>query len=252
MRAAGIDIGSCTTKLVAIQNGEVVEWRLQPTGADPLTAVRALIGDRQFGQVAATGYGRKLAFGSYADRVLTEVKAAAIGAHALVPECRTVVDIGGQDVKVIALDGHGGFMDFAMNDRCAAGTGRFLELMARTLGFGLDEFGELSCEADANLRLNSMCAVFAESEVISLIARGEEPTRIARAVHESAADRIAALVRSVVTEAGPIMLAGGVARNPCVVEILGSRFGAEPFVHERAQYVAALGAALVASRKMDQ
>jgi len=248
VRVAGIDIGSCTTKLVVIEDGEAVEWSLLPTGADPLKAVRALIGDRTFERIAATGYGRKLAVGSVAGGALTEVKAAATGAHALSPECRTVIDIGGQDVKVIALDGNGGFTDFAMNDRCAAGTGRFLEVMARTLGFDLEQFGHISAGTEGSLRLSSMCAVFAESEVISLIARGEDPRVIARAVHEAVADRISALARTIAARSDTTMLAGGVARNACMVRLLEAKLGVPLIVHERAQYVAALGTALAANQ----
>jgi len=244
---AGIDIGSRNTKLVVIENGVPCEWGLLPTGADPIGAVSALIKGRHFDRVAATGYGRKLAESGVADMALTEIKACAIGAHHMLPECRTVIDIGGQDTKGIALDGKGGFNDFAMNDRCAAGTGRFLEMIAGTLGYTLDEFGQVSCGITSTFRLNSMCAVFAESEVISLIARGAKGPEIARAVHEAMVDRIAVMVRSMNHPIQTPMLAGGVAHNLCIVQLLENKLGVKIAVPERAQFTAAIGAAIWSS-----
>ncbi|MBP6965187.1 MAG: hypothetical protein KBC96_12350 [Armatimonadetes bacterium] len=244
MISAGLDIGSRTAKLVILDDGRPCEWMLRPTGADPLGAARALIDGRRFDRLAATGYGRHLASEDLADLALTEIKACAMGVHFLQPECRSVIDIGGQDTKVIALGARGGIGNFVMNDRCAAGTGRFLEFMAQTLGLGIEEFGRAACDAAAAIRLNSMCVVFAESEVISLIARGVGGGEIARAVHEAMADRIASLARTIRLDEGDIMLAGGVALNPCVTPLLESRLGRRLIVHERCQFIPALGAAI--------
>ncbi len=241
---AGIDIGSRTTKLVVLDDRVPVEWSIVPTGVDPLQTVRTLIGDRRFDAIAATGYGRHLARTELEFTVMTEIKACALGVHHIAPKCRMVVDIGGQDCKVIALDGTGGFNDFQMNDRCAAGTGRFLEIMAQTLGFGLDEFGEIALQTEHAVRVNSMCTVFAESEVTSLIARGESPARIARGLHQAIADRVVSMARSVGVHEDGILLVGGVAQNPCVRHLLQSRLGVPVTVPERTQFIIALGAAL--------
>lgn len=242
---AGIDIGSCTTKLVVLEDGAPVEWKIVPTGVDPLAAARSLLGDRRFDVIAATGYGRHLARAGFAHKVLTEIKACALGAHHLAPEHRMVIDIGGQDCKAVALDGKGGFVDFAMNDRCAAGTGRFLEVMARTLGFSLEEFGPASLEVRNSVKINSMCTVFAESEVTSLIARGEDVHRIARGVHQSVVDRVCALAQSLGVN-GEVLLVGGVANNPCIAKLLETRLRVPVTVLKEAQYIVALGAALSA------
>ncbi len=244
---AGIDIGSRTTKLVVLDDAAPVEWKLVATGVDPIQAARTLIDGRVFDAVAATGYGRHFARTELGFQVLTEVKACAVGAHHVMPECRTVIDIGGQDCKVVALDGEGGFSDFQMNDKCAAGTGRFLEVMAQTLGFGLDEFGEVALQADEAVRINSMCTVFAESEVTSLIARGEDPRRISRGLHQAVVDRVASMARSVGVGEGGVLLVGGVALNPCVRPLLEARLGVPVIVPEHAQFVVALGAALSVS-----
>ncbi len=244
MISAGLDIGSRTTKLVVMEDGRLCEWILRPTGADPLGAARALIGGRRFDRLAATGYGRHLAKEGLADLALTEIKACALGTHFLCPACRSVIDIGGQDTKVIALDASGSIGNFAMNDRCAAGTGRFLEFMAQTLGLDIEEFGRVACDAEASVRLSSMCVVFAESEVVSLIARGAGGKEIARAVHEAMADRIASLARTIQPEDGDIVLAGGVARNPCIRPLLEGRLNRRLIVLDRAQFIPALGAAV--------
>lgn len=241
---AGIDIGSRTTKLVVLDSGIPVEYTLVPTGVDPLQAARTLIAGREFEAIAATGYGRHLARTKLGFTVLTEVKACAVGAHHVSPECRTVIDIGGQDCKVVTLDGNGGFSDFQMNDKCAAGTGRFLEVMAQTLGFGLDEFGNVALMAKEAVRVNSMCTVFAESEITSLIARGEDPKRIARGLHLAVVDRVASMARSMDVSESGVLFVGGVAKNPCIRTLLETRLRMPVTAPEHAQFVVALGAAL--------
>jgi len=194
--------------------------------------------------VVATGYGRHLARAETAGRVITEIKAHAAGAARLFPGVRTVIDIGGQDSKVIALDGSGRVSRFLMNDKCAAGTGRFLEIMAATLGYTLPDFGEAALGADDEVRLNAMCTVFAESEVISLKNRGVPPARIARAVHQAVVQRMVQMVTRM--DYGPwIVFSGGVARNPCIRRLLQEQLpGTEIRVPQDPDLVGALGAAL--------
>ncbi|MEO0225417.1 MAG: acyl-CoA dehydratase activase, partial [candidate division WOR-3 bacterium] len=176
--------------------------------------------------------------------IITEIKAYALGAHFLFPQCQTVIDIGGQDSKIIKVR-EGRVEDFEMNDRCAAGTGRFLEIMASSLGFSIDTMGEEALKAERSVSINSMCTVFAESEVISLIARGEDPRNIALGLHESILNRLMSLISRVGYE-GLVVFAGGVARNQCMISLLKKKLGKEVYVPEVPQIVGAIGAALVA------
>jgi predicted CoA-substrate-specific enzyme activase len=222
------------------------------TGTDPLARSQELIGEAGHDPdspsgigscpLVATGYGRHLAREKLGLPVITEIKAHALGASYLFPGCRTVVDIGGQDSKVIRVDG-GRQVGFEMNDRCAAGTGRFLEVMATTLGYRLEEFGPEAMAASEAASISSMCTVFSESEVVSLIAGGKSKQSIALGLHESIASRLFALVGRVGAEP-EVVLTGGVALNPCVRILLERRLGVLLLVPERPQIVGALGAAL--------
>ena len=155
-----------------------------------------------------------------------------------------MVDVGGQDSKVIALGENGSFTNFLMNDRCAAGTGKFLEMMASTLHLSLEEFARLALEADSPVEINSMCSVFAESEVVSLIASGADVKSISLGLHRAVVNRIIALIGKV-GSAGQVMFAGGVARNPAAVQLLERKLGKEVFVGDCPQFTAAAGAALI-------
>jgi predicted CoA-substrate-specific enzyme activase len=194
--------------------------------------------------VVATGYGRNSV--DFADKAVTEIICHATGAYFLNPNVRSVVDIGGQDSKVIVLDGHGKVKDFAMNDKCAAGTGRFLEVMARALEVDLDLFGEASLKADNPSRISSLCTVFAESEVISLIAKGEKRENIIAGIHESVASRVAALANRVGVKQ-PIMMTGGVAKNIGIAKALEAKLGPME-IFASAQVNGAIGAAVIASK----
>jgi len=200
--------------------------------------------DRVPSTVVATGYGRHLARERLGFPVITEIKAHALGAARLFPECRTVIDIGGQDSKVIRLE-NGRQVNFEMNDRCAAGTGRFLEVMAVTLGYTLAEFGADALTAPQSVSINSMCTVFSESEVISLIASGMGKQSIALGLHESIVNRLLALVGRVGAEP-QVVLSGGVALNPCIRVLLERRLALPLLVPDEPQIVGALGAALSA------
>ncbi len=243
----GIDLGSRTIKVVAFRQGQIVDQQLEESGFDPYAQAMTMIGKYAAENIVATGYGRHLAREHFAQKVITEIKAHAIGARHLFPDCRTVVDIGGQDSKVISLDDRGRVSNFLMNDKCAAGTGRFLEIMAASLGFRLDEFGPAALESESEIGINSMCTVFAESEVISLKNRGVPVRDIARAVHLSVVSRISGMLDRAAF-VGPVVFSGGVARNPCIVQLLRQRLA--PVRVEASvtpDIIGALGAALHAT-----
>jgi predicted CoA-substrate-specific enzyme activase len=198
-----------------------------------------------FGKILATGYGRHFFETHYDVPTVTEIKAFARGAKALFPGCRTILDIGGQDTKTIALDEKGNVSKFEMNDRCAAGTGMFLEVIAKTLGYDLEEFGIEAIRADGNIQINSMCTVFAQSEVTSLLTRRQKREDIAHGIHMAILNRTLALLKRVST-APDIVFAGGVAKNPCIKHLLSDALGCEVNVPKDPQMVGAFGAAIIA------
>ncbi|MBN1190568.1 MAG: hypothetical protein JXA46_12510 [Dehalococcoidales bacterium] len=248
MAVAGIDIGSRTTKLVVLADDLTYESRIIETGIDFIAQYKQLAAGYKMDRIIATGYGRHLARANFASDVVTEIKAFSIGARHLFPDCRTIIDVGGQDSKVIAIDQDGGFTDFVMNDRCAAGTGKFLEVISRTIGFELEEFGDKALCAERAVSINSMCTVFAESEVISLISRGENPLNIALGLHESIVNRLVSMGNRIGVK-GPVVFAGGVAKNRCVCRLLEKRLEVPVIVPENPQIIGALGAALEAARR---
>lgn len=247
-RFAGIDIGSRTIELVVVDEaGEIVESVQADTGFDPMAEAKQLIDGKTFDHIMATGYGRNLFEISFDASTVTEIKAHARGARTLFPHIQTVIDIGGQDSKAIALFDNGRVKKFEMNDRCAAGTGKFLEIMAKTLGFTIDDFGREALLADSELNISSMCTVFAESEVTSLIAKGENRQQIARGLHASVIRRIAGMVNRVSSEGGDIAFTGGVAKNPCMHKLLEEKLDRTIRLPDDPQRMGALGAALLAA-----
>jgi len=246
MLSAGIDIGSRTIELVVLEDQEVIETKQVDSGFNPMQQVTKLLDGVAHDHIIATGYGRHLFELSYDAPTVTEIKAYAVGARFLFPEVRTILDIGGQDSKAIAVNEEGKVAKFEMNDRCAAGTGKFLEIMAQTLGYSLDEFGQEALKAGKEIQISSMCTVFAESEVTSLVAKGKDRRAIALGLHRSVVRRASSMLKRVFVE-GDIVFAGGVARNPCIVQILQEATGKEILVPEEPQMVGALGAALIAS-----
>jgi len=246
---AGLDIGSRTIALVEWNGQEVVRARVVNTGTDPMANARALLVDGGYGRLVGTGYGRHLAMErELADEVISEIKAYALGAHHLFPDTGTVLDIGGQDSKVIRVGLGGRVLRFEMNDRCAAGTGRFLENMAHALSLGVAELGPhaLAAPGEVAVRISSMCTVFAESEVVSLIARGEDSRRVALGLHQAIVDRVAGMIRRVGIEER-FVFAGGVANNPCLQKLFAEALGVPLSVPPDPQIVGALGAALHAA-----
>jgi (R)-2-hydroxyacyl-CoA dehydratese activating ATPase len=247
-RVLGLDLGSRTTKIAEIAGGVLDRFEVFDTGPGSLDRVRARLAAKDYVAAAATGYGRFLVNAHLECRVVTEITACALGARFLRPDAGLVIDVGGQDSKVILL-GTGGaaFADFEMNDRCAAGTGRFLEVMAGLLGFSLRDFGRAACETEETVTLSSMCTVFAESEVISLLAAGRDRRAIARGLHGAVADRVYPLAARF-DPPGEIVCAGGVALDPCFVGLLAAKLGRPIVVPAEPQIVTAVGAALAASR----
>ena len=243
MSWAGLDVGSRTVVIVVLE-GNTRESAILNSGVDPLRRCRELLDGRDYEQLVVTGYGRHLVAPAVGGQAVSEIKAYAVGARHLYPDCRTVIDIGGQDSKVILLDDEGRVRKFEMNDRCAAGTGRFLEVMAGTLEVGIGELGHYALGASRVVRINSLCTVFAESEVVSLIARGEEGSAVALALHEAVAARIGGMARRI----GPrqrVVFAGGAALNPCLCRLVSEKLEMEVTVPPDPQVVGALGAALI-------
>jgi len=253
MITAGIDVGSISTKAALMQDGRLIHSVVIATGYNARRAADNVFETVVSGaglrapdvsRIVATGYGRNSV--GFADRAVTEITCHAAGAYFTDPSVRCVIDIGGQDSKAIGLNANGRVRDFVMNDKCAAGTGRFLEVMARALEVDLDAFGEMALAADRPAKISSLCTVFAESEVISLIARGEGRPDIIAGIHDSIAARVAAMARRVGLTA-PVMMTGGVARNVGVVAAMERQIGQPIVVTAFAQINGALGAALLAA-----
>lgn len=240
----GIDLGSRTVKMAVWDGERVVDYKIAESGFEPHRQAEKMISTSGAEKVVATGYGRHLAAEYFADGVITEIKAHATGIFHQFPDCTTIVDVGGQDSKVISLNGAGKVSNFQMNDKCAAGTGRFLEIMAASLAFTLNEFGQAALDSDQEVQINSMCTVFAESEVISMKNRGVPRSHIARSVHSSVADRLAAMLARLGC-GEKVAFSGGVARNPCMVDMLRRKLpGVQVVVPELPDICGALGAAL--------
>jgi predicted CoA-substrate-specific enzyme activase len=242
---AGLDVGSRTINLVTFDS-EVRDSVVIETGVNPLRRCQELLSGREYSHLVVTGYGRHLVAPVLGGEIVSEIKAFATGSRYLFPDCYSVIDIGGQDCKVILLSDKGEVRKFEMNDRCAAGTGKFLEVMANTLEVNISEIGSLALSASKIIRINSLCTVFAESEVVSLIARGEEAGAIALALHEAVATRIETMVRRVGLKER-IIFAGGGSHNRCLLKLLEQKLDNQLTVPDSPQTVGALGAALLAS-----
>jgi len=270
----GIDVGSVALKAMAVRDERPAAWFEEPTqptitpqAVAALERLRGMCAPQQAetARLCATGYGRNLVDG--ADLRLSEILANAVGVGWLqrhwedlqetfgaapVPErlpqrVRTIVDVGGQDSKVIVIDEDGLIRDFAMNDRCAAGTGRFLEVMARVLKVDLQELDHMALRATEPARITSACTVFAESEVVSLLAEGAAPEQVAAGVFESIADQVAALAGRSGWQA-PVLFDGGTSRSLALRAALGRRFACEVAIPPAGQFATALGAAVFAAR----
>lgn len=248
MLSAGIDIGSRSIECAVLENGKIKETRKADTGFDPIGQAKQLIKGLEFDSILATGYGRNLFEIEHDAETITEIKAHARGAFYFFPEVASVLDIGGQDSKVMKLNKSGKVIKFEMNDRCAAGTGKFLEIMAKTLGFSIETFGNEAGTAKKDLKISSMCTVFAESEVTSLVAKGENPKEIARGLHIAVVKRAVSMLNRVSSE-GPVVFTGGVANNLFIVDLLSQLSKREIIVPDTPEMNGAIGAALLAMEK---
>ncbi len=253
MITAGIDVGSISAKAALVEDNKIINTCVILTGYNAKNAGRQVydqvlsqagIDPAQVGKIVSTGYGRNSI--DFADKAVTEITCHGTGAHFLSPEVRAIIDIGGQDSKAIVLDESGHVKDFTMNDKCAAGTGRFLEVMARALEVDLDAFGALSLQAQTASPISSLCTVFAESEVISLIAKGEKRENIIAGIHASIGARVVSMAKRIRVRP-PVMMTGGVAKNIGVVKALEEKLGTTLTVSENAQVTGAIGAALIAA-----
>ncbi|MDH5588680.1 MAG: acyl-CoA dehydratase activase [Gemmatimonadota bacterium] len=255
--AAGVDVGSTQTKAIIVDEaGAIVGRALLPTGANVVQAAEhafreALksgdVPEEDVTFVIGTGYGRyRVEFG---DTQITEIVCHARGAAHMFPGTETVLDMGGQDTKAIRIQPGGDVIDFCMNDKCAAGTGRFLQSAAAALELGLDELGPTALRGVRPVNISTTCTVFAESEVLSWLARGKKIEDILLGVHRSIASRSIALLRRVGIE-GEITFTGGVTRNEAMVAVLNDMLHAELNVSEESHYIGALGAALFALERI--
>lgn len=248
----GIDIGSSSSKTALVNDDqEIVGTRVVNLGTGTQgvqTALRELyaaagIAEEAVRYTVVTGYGRLLY--PAADKQITEITCHAKGIHFLMPEVRTVVDIGGQDSKVIRLDAAGTVQNFVMNEKCAAGTGRFLEVMARVLGCTLGDLSGLAEQSTEDVAISSVCTVFAESEVISQLSQGAHPTDVAKGALRAVAKRVTGLCGRVGVE-DVIAMSGGVALNAAMVQVLREELGRNVVPAPDSQAVGAIGAAILA------
>ena len=254
MNYIGIDIGStCAKTAVLNEKKEIIQEFVQPTGCSSVDTAEEILQKLKLAGISlsddssccvATGYGRISV--PYADKAVTEITCHARGAHFLDPSVRTVVDIGGQDSKVIRLNDDGSVKNFVMNDKCAAGTGRFLEMMAKTMEMNLDELSKVGLSYQEDITISSMCTVFAESEVVSLIAQNKATDDIVHGLNKAVAAKTASLVKRVGGEEA-YMMTGGVAQNQGLVKTLEERLGTKLVISDKSQLCGALGAALFAT-----
>lgn len=248
----GVDIGSSASKCIIMKNGDaIVAKSLASVGAGtsgPEKAINEVL--RQFGGdlsqiswICATGYGRNSL--KEANKEVSELSCHAKGAHFLFPGVKTVIDIGGQDVKALHMDGAGRLLNFVMNDKCAAGTGRFLDVMSRVLETKISDLAQEGAKSIKKVTISSTCTVFSESEVISHLANNETIPDVINGIHRSVASRIAGLAKRVGVEA-PVVMTGGVASNFEVVRYVSEELNASIATSPLSQYNGAIGAAIYA------
>lgn len=252
MYFAGVDIGSTMTKVVLMDKSDNLLSSIKgPTGPEhrqlanevmrqALEQASLQIDDISY--IVATGYGRLNV--PFADRQITELSCHARGVSSLFSNVRTAIDIGGQDAKCMKID-NGRLINFVMNDKCAAGTGRFLEVTATALGIKLEDMGDISLKATKKIQISSLCTIFAQQEVVALISRGEKLENILAGLHDALASRIAALARRLGIEPD-LVLTGGVAKNIGMVRAMKESLGCEIFIPEEPLLTGALGAAILA------
>lgn len=249
MKYLGIDIGSRTIKTVVLSDNTIEQWEVADATSRPSETARRMLSGHKSIPVMATGYGRHLL---EIDGIpsITEIKACAAGIRHLYSDARLIIDIGGQDLKVISLDTSGKITKFEMNDRCAAGTGKFLEIMAEKLDYTISDFGNAALEGRERININSLCTVFAESEVIGLLNRDEPSEDIAYALHQSVIRKISGIVKRVSSPPDfPVYLVGGGALNSAIGKLIEKYLSTVVHVPDNPQIIVALGASVIASEK---
>jgi benzoyl-CoA reductase subunit D len=255
MITAGIDMGSKTVKVVILKDGTILSKAIETTGFEPVASAskcleqavqNAGIELSGIDHITATGAGRKVAPKANSD--ITDVGAAAKGMVNLKEGVQTVIDIGAEEGRGIKIEADGKVVDFAVNEKCAAGAGAFAESMSRALEVSLEEFGRLSLKSDKEIPMNAQCAVFAESEVVSLVHAKTPKHDIARAVHDAIASRIVSMVRRVGINKD-VALVGGVSHNPGFVDSLNRGLETEVIIPDDPEYVSAYGAAIIAGER---
>ena len=249
---AGIDIGSTMSKAVVVDAQEAMRgYVVGPTGAEHRRRANKVMEDvllkagvtlDQVAYIISTGYGRVNV--PFADKQVTELTCHAKGVASLFPDVRTAIDIGGQDAKVLKIK-NGRLTDFLTNDKCAAGTGRFLEVAAETLGMGLNEMGQISLQSDTPVKINSLCTIFAQQEIISRLSEGQPLTDILAGVYIAVTTRVVKLARQLKVEP-PVVFTGGVAKNSGMVKAMETVLGMPILVPEEPLITGALGAAILA------
>lgn len=252
MITCGVDVGSLSGEAVILVDGEIAAYSIVRTGPESAgTAIQALeealkkttVRKEDIEFTVATGYGRVVV--PFADKNITEIACHAKGAHFFTPTVRTILDMGGQDCKAIRCDENGKVTTFLMNDKCAAGTGRSMEVMAALLNVRLEDIGPLSLEGKGKLKVSNTCVVFAKSEVLSLMRRGEPTSKILAGLCDGVADRVKSLIRIVGVEED-FVISGGISKNIGVVSRIEQKLGVKAHICFEPQIVGAVGAALFA------
>ena len=252
---AGVDVGAATTKAAIIADGNLLSYFIMPTGAIVESAAMTVaekvmneagIAMNDLNYVIATGWGRQGV--PFANKTVTEIICHAAGAHWLIPETRSIIDIGGQDSKAMTVDDNGTVLGFVMNDKCAAGTGRFLEVMAQVLETTVEKLGPIALNSEDPCQISSTCTIFAETEVIALRAQGRNREDLVAGILAAVAKRVALMAQHLKL-GKELVFTGGVAKNIGVKKALENELGTEMLVSEEPQIIGALGAALLAKKE---
>jgi predicted CoA-substrate-specific enzyme activase len=259
MLTAGIDIGAATAKAVILGDGEILGYAVKPVGYDIKLVADEICNEalrraglsiyiKDLDYIVSTGYARESI--EFVNKTTTEIICHAKGAHFIIPSTRFIIDMGGQDSKAIEVDPEGNIINFAMNDKCAAGTGRFLEVMSHILQVeSMDEMGPLALQSKEPCRISSTCTVFAETEVVVLRARGKDRRDLIAGVHKAVASRVAAMATNLICRPDAVFT-GGVAKNTGVKKYLEKEFKRKFLVPDEPQIIGALGAALIAQKEL--
>jgi len=253
MITAGVDVGAATAKTVIVADGQILSYSIVPTGDSVTRAAERVTeaalsqaglskGDVQY--ITSTGYGRNAV--TFANRTSSEIICHAKGVNSILPAARTVIDIGGQDSKVIGVRENGTVSDFVMNDKCAAGTGRFLEVMANVLQISIEEMGPTSLRCQEPCQISSTCTIFAETEMVSLRADGRTKEDLVAGIHRAVASRVVIMGKTVGYNE-QVVFTGGVAKNAGVKHFLESEIKLPILIPAEPQIMGALGAALLAA-----